>query len=76
MASIADLLIKHLTRSAFAFLCLSAVAQSSVIAGDETIPAQRPSSGHGLYAKVGEREITLDQFEQTYNREVRQRFCR
>ena len=52
---------------------------ASVFAGDETISAQGSSSGHGssdrgLYAKVGEREITLVQFEQTYNREVRQRF--
>jgi parvulin-like peptidyl-prolyl isomerase len=54
--------------------CLSLLFLPDVYAGDEAPSVQKSSSGEVLYARVGDREITVDQYNQTYQRAVRQRF--
>ena len=74
MASIADIRIKGRIYSRIASVCLSIFMLSTVFAGDEVQPARQVSSGQTLYASVGDREITVEQFNQSYSRAVRQRF--
>ena len=74
MASIADVLIKGRIYRRVACVCLSILMLSNVYAGDEVQPARQASSGQALYASVGDREITVEQFNQAYSRAVRQRF--
>lgn len=74
MASIADVLIKGRIYRRVACVCLSIFMLSAVFAGDQAQPAQQASSGQALYARVGDHEITLDQYNQAYSRAVRQRF--
>ncbi len=74
MTSIADFKFNDLLRFAVATVCLSVVFHSSVIAGDEIPATQQPASVQAVYARVGDREITLEQYNQTYTRAVRQRF--
>ena len=74
MASIADVRIRHQVYAVLVSVCLSVAALSGVSAADEASPTQQASSGDGLYARVGDREITVDQYKQAYNRAVRQRF--
>ncbi len=72
MASPADVCIKHMFRGACAALCLALVSVPGVFAGEA--PAAQQPPGAKLYARVGYREITVDQYEQNYSRAVRQRF--
>lgn len=74
MFSITDIHAKHLLRFVFTAVCVSVVSQTHVFAADDT-PAHIQAGGNqGLYAKVGEREITINEFNQTYSRTVRQRY--
>ena len=74
MTSIADAAVKRLLRVAVTSVCLSICLFSNVTASDEIAPAQRTMSGQALYAKVGDREITLEEYQQTYTQTVRQRY--
>ena len=74
MISIADVRMKKLLQGAAISVCLSICLFSNVIAGDEVPPAQRSVSGQALYAKVGDREITVDEYQQSYKQTVRQRY--
>mgnify|MGYP001814215441 FL=1 len=74
MFSIANIRFKHLFHAAIAAACLSGVLLSNVNAADGPPAALSQTSGQALYAKVGDREITVDEYNQTYNRTVRQRY--
>ncbi len=74
MVSIADARMKTLLSAAVISACLSLLLLPNVYAGDESPSVQKSSSGAVLYARVGDREITVDQYNQTYQRAVRQRF--
>lgn len=74
MTSIADLRIGRLSRALSATVCLSLVAFSNVCVADEAPSAQQGQGTTALYARVGDRDITLQQYNQTYDRAVRQRF--
>lgn len=72
MFALNDVHFKHLFHTVIAAACLSLL--SNVNAADAVPAAQVQSSGQTLYAKVGDREITVDEYNQTYQRTVRQRY--
>lgn len=74
MASIADVLTKARIHGAVVSACLSFLMLSSVFAGDEVQLAGTSADGQALYARVGDREITVDQYKQAYQQAVRKRF--
>lgn len=73
MISMVDL-NRNLLYAAIASVCLSLATLSNVYANEGKLSAQRSTSGQALFAKVGDREITLDQYRQHYNRAIRERF--
>jgi len=74
MFSYADIRLKHLFHAAIAPACLCVVLLSNANAADGSPAALSQVSGQALYAKVGDREITVDEYNQTYDRTVRQRY--
>lgn len=74
MYSIAETKCKHLFHLTVASLCLCVASLSNVIADDEVPPARQQPSAQVLYAKVGDRDITVDEYNQAYYRTVRQRY--
>lgn len=74
MSSIADIRFKHLFHTATVSACLSLALFSNVNAADDSPAAHSQASGQALYAKVGDREITVDEYNQTYDRAVRKRY--
>lgn len=70
----ANIKFKRLFKIAFAWACLHIVLHANVIAGEEEPAAHAQTDGTALYAKVGGREITLDEYNQTYARTIRQRY--
>ena len=65
---------ENLLRGAIASVFLSIAVLANAHAGNEASPAEQSSSGAVVFAKVGDREITVDQYNQAYDRAVRQRF--
>ena len=56
-------------------VCLSIALLSNVNAADESQPtADAQADGQALYAKVGNRGITVEEYNQTYQRTMRQRY--
>lgn len=75
MFSIANFQYKHLFHTVMASAaCMSLLFFSSVNAAEALPAANSQSSGQALYAKVGDREITVDEYNQAYQRTVRQRY--
>ena len=54
--------------------CFSAAMLSAANAADGLPPVKPAMNEPLLYAKVGDREITVDEYNQTYQRTVRQRY--
>ena len=73
MISMADLLNKHAVYGAVAGVCLI-LAPSIVLAAKEDAPSAETPGGQALYAKVGDTEITVAEYQQHYYRAVRERF--
>lgn len=59
---------------AFVWTCLNIVLHANVNAAEDEPAAHTKNQGTVLYAKVGDREITLDEYNQMYARTVRQRY--
>jgi parvulin-like peptidyl-prolyl isomerase len=75
MISIADIQLKQMFQSVILSVCLSIAMLSNVNAADESQPtADAQANGQALYAKVGDRGITVEEYNQTYQRTMRQRY--
>ena len=72
MISLADLPTRQFIHITVACVCL-VLAQSNVFAGENGVPAES-RDGQALFAKVGDKEITVGQYQQYYNRTIRERF--
>ena len=74
MFSIASQYKRLFQTAAASAACMSLLFLSSVNAAEALPAANSQSSGQALYAKVGDREITVDEYNQSYHRTVRQRY--
>ena len=74
MASRADIRRDNLINGAIASVCLFLAVSSTAFAADQAVSAGQTPGVPALYAKVGDREITVEQYNQSFNRAVRQRF--
>ena len=74
MFSTSDIRFKDAFQVAIVSACLSLFLLSNVHADDVSPAVPGQTGGQALYAKVGDREITIDEYNQAYNRSIRQRF--
>jgi hypothetical protein len=74
MFLIDTVILKRLLKPTVAWTCLYTVLLANAFA-DEGKPAGHvQTDGQVLYAKVGDREITVEEYNQTYARTMRQRY--
>lgn len=74
MFFIDTIIFKQLLKSTVALICLYTVLLANAIADERKPAGHVQADGQALYAKVGEREITVDEYNQTYTRTMRQRY--
>ena len=74
MLSMTEIRFKDLFHVVMASACLCVISLTNVNAADGSPATKMQVSTLALYAIVGDREITVDEYNQSYNRTVRQRY--
>ena len=74
MFLIDTVILKRLLKSTVAWTCLYTVLLANAFADEGKPAGHLQADGQVLYAKVGDREITVEEYNQTYARTMRQRY--